>query len=227
LEARDQILRFLKTCDKLKVGFNGILKKEKMMGKFFCVGIAFYAGIGMIAGYSFWFVVSVFFGVLLTGVVTQMGIDKYGDIVHDSQIFNSHRSWFYHFNYFLENDFAEFDDRVPKNWNKSVAVLLLFLPLLGIALSMITAVLLFVLFLDWLRLAFIGFANLCIAITLRDVAWAYVFGTILGAGISWLLVPTSGAHLALGGLISGLVFVGFFFYKEKRKTKYGTPYFPT
>lgn len=192
---------------------------------FYLVGIGFWALLGTLGGYPLWLAFAGFGG----GTIWFYGLlavtSGYRQIVKNNRMFYSRRSWFRQFFDFIEDELDQMES-YEKDLLKQIAKFFFVLPVFLLVLALIYTTLLVILVLDWMRLLVIGFVNLCTAIFLRTVGWAYVFGVILG---SFIAFPVHGhpTTFMLTALFSGLIFVGFFFYKEARKKKYGTPYFPT
>ncbi|MBI2120012.1 MAG: hypothetical protein HYT94_00100 [Parcubacteria group bacterium] len=201
----------------------------------YCAGVSLYSAFSMVAGYTFWKTCAVFAGAAFTGIITHLCVLIYIVCVRRNRVFGSYRSWFMRFDDFLEDDFERFAERIAIKTNRwsnediygKVIVIILFLPIFGLAGGMVAALLVFILLLDWMRLAVIGLANLCFTATPSNAALGLCLGVSYGAAIAtyvnWGLKFNPSLFIIL---IGGMAGACASLYKEVRKQRYGSPYFP-
>lgn len=199
-------------------------------------GSAFYAWVLYFGGYPFKETYKFFFLSLIPISIAFLFMRWYRHTAEErgvfgrNEIFGSTRSWFMRFDDFVANDFERFAKESEKtSLGRSPSINLLtatlFLPLLEIAAALIHVFLLAVLALDWIRILSVGTVNVCLKMTPNNVSWAYVFGTIASAVLSFFFSHIA-ENIAMGALFGGLACACLCLTKDFRKRKYGTPYFP-
>lgn len=135
---------------------------------FYLVGIGFWALLGTLGGYPLWLAFAGFGG----GTIWFYGLlavtNGYRQITKNSRIFYSRHSWFRRYLDFIEDELDK-TEFCGKDWPKQIAKFFFVLPVLFLVLALVYTALVVILVLDWLRIALIGFMNLCIATFLRTV----------------------------------------------------------
>jgi hypothetical protein len=137
----------------------------------YLAGVILYTELGTLFGYSFWPIFGIFIAILTWWFVASQVLCWYEELVCDNRVFYSQHSWFRWCMDFVDDEVVgpmeEYLQKTPNNPN---FFFLIFIPCLGLpvytlVLAIISALLTTILFLDWIRLLVIGFANLCLAIT--------------------------------------------------------------
>lgn len=201
----------------------------------YCVGATFYAGIIHLGGYPYGKAYGIFFVSLAATLLAFVAITGYQDSISNNTVFGSPRSWFVRFNGLFENSFEQFNRNMLEKSDKRSRLVNLFtlgllLPLLGVALGIVYALIVVVLLLDWIRIIVIGFANLCFWLTPGSkpkLAFAYyALGAVMGV-LSAIVSHQDKANMLFFMFIAGPMWSSVFCIKIMRRIRHGTPYFPT
>lgn len=204
--------------------------KHELIILLFCLSIALYTSLGILAGYQIQTAIVIIFSSVVVAALGELGRKFYGKIIHLNPIFGSRYSWFRSSNCFLWRDFRNFSGLIETKslqvrlFSKTL-ILVFCLPLYVAALSMIYAVLLAVLILDWLRIAFICLINFWFLITPVHFVGVSFFGAGLGGLFGIFVLKTTFVNLFLSAVGGITVWLCLSAYKEWRNVKYGTSYF--
>lgn len=208
-------------------------------------GTILYASIGNAIGFSFWKIVTFIFVWTIITIAGELLRAECRDALREASVTAPHRSYFMQCNMFFEKittvvrkHVSVYFTGVKNFWIFYVSAAFVFcLPPVGIGLAAMYILMLAAVFLDVFRLFSILGINLCFRITPnpKNIAWAYVIWSVLGAiiGMFWYysffpherhtdlqLMIHLFAPISLGGMWG----IALSFYKESRAMKYRTPY---